>query len=76
MLKKLNIDDANLRTFLFPCDVILSREDSPKSKENGDYMANIPYDSIVGTVMYAMLCTSPNIVHGVGVVFVFMCNIV
>ena len=35
-------------------------------------MKNIPYSSAVGSLMYAMVCTHPNIAQAVGVVSRFM----
>lgn len=35
-------------------------------------MANIPYASAIGSLMYAMVCTRPDIAHAVGVVSRFM----
>ena len=46
----------------------LSKEMCPKTQEEIDYMSRIPYSSTVGSFMYAMVCTRPNIAHAVGVV--------
>ena len=37
-------------------------------------MKNVPYASIVSSLMYAMVCTSPNIAHGVRVISWFHSN--
>ncbi|XP_071741166.1 secreted RxLR effector protein 161-like [Rutidosis leptorrhynchoides] len=37
-------------------------------------MAQIPYTSVVGSIMYAMICSRPNIAYAVGVVSQFMPN--
>jgi hypothetical protein len=37
-------------------------------------MSNVPYSSIVGRLMYAMVCTRPDIAHAVGVVRRYMNN--
>ncbi|KAK9050872.1 hypothetical protein SSX86_030160 [Deinandra increscens subsp. villosa] len=37
-------------------------------------MAKVPYASAVGSLMYAMVCTRPDIAHAVGVVSRFMSN--
>ncbi|XP_077217948.1 secreted RxLR effector protein 161-like [Tasmannia lanceolata] len=41
---------------------------SPKTPEDTQVMDNIPYASAVGSLMYAMLCTRPDICHSVSVV--------
>nr|KYP74579.1 Retrovirus-related Pol polyprotein from transposon TNT 1-94 [Cajanus cajan] len=37
-------------------------------------MTKVPYASAVGSLMYAMVCTRPDIAHVVGVVSRFMSN--
>jgi len=37
-------------------------------------MSNIPYASTIGNLMYAMVCTQPNIAYSVGVVSMFLAN--
>ena len=37
-------------------------------------MALVPYASAVGSLMYAMVCTRPDIAHAVGVVNRYMVN--
>jgi len=37
-------------------------------------MSKVPYASIVGSLMYAMVCTRPDIAHAVGVVSRYMNN--
>jgi len=35
-------------------------------------MSHVPYASAVGSLMYVMVCTRPNIAHAVGVLSRFM----
>ena len=37
-------------------------------------MSKVPYASVVGSLMYAMVCTIPDIAHAVGVVSRFLSN--
>ena len=37
-------------------------------------MSKVPYQSVVGSLMYAMVCTRPDIAHAVGVVSRYMRN--
>ena len=37
-----------------------------------DHMSKVPYASAIGSLMYAMVCTRPDIAHAVGVVSRFM----
>ena len=45
----------------------LSKETCPKTREEIEYMSKVPYSSAVGSLMYSMVCTRPNIAHAVGV---------
>jgi hypothetical protein len=46
----------------------------PKTQEEIEYMSRVPYSSTVGSLMYAMVCTRPDIAHAVGVVSRYMNN--
>ncbi|RYA74131.1 hypothetical protein DD594_28500, partial [Enterobacter cloacae complex sp. 4DZ1-17B1] len=52
----------------------LSKEDAPKSNVERVEMAKVPYSSAVGTLMYAMVATRPDIAFVVGVVSRYMAN--
>jgi len=39
------------------------------------YMSKVPYASIVGSLMYAMVCIRPDISHAMGVVSRYINNI-
>jgi hypothetical protein len=53
----------------------LSKEMCLKTKEDIDYMSNVPYSSTIGNLMYMMVCTRLDIVHAMGVVSRYMNNI-
>ena len=74
VLKRFNMDNAKPRLSPLSLDVKLTKEDSPKTKEDKERMATSLYASAVGSVMYAMVCTRPDIAHAVGVVSRFMSN--
>ena len=52
----------------------LSKDQSPKTEEEEGFMAKVPYASTIGSLMYAMVCTRPDIAHAVGAVSRFMTN--
>ena len=41
----------------------LSKDGCPLTREARDYMSRIPYASAIGSIMYAILCTRPDIVY-------------
>ncbi|XP_059281019.1 secreted RxLR effector protein 161-like [Lycium ferocissimum] len=47
---------------------------APQSKVEVEYMSKVPYSSAVGSVMYAMVCTRPDIAQAVSVASRFMSN--
>ncbi|KAI3467777.1 hypothetical protein Pfo_024440, partial [Paulownia fortunei] len=50
----------------------ISAQLSPKNDEEREYMAKVPYANAVGSLMYAMVCTRPDISQAVGVVSRYM----
>ena len=54
--------------------VHLSKEQSPKTPQEVEDMRRYPYASAVGSLMYAMLCTRPDICYAVGMVSRFQSN--
>jgi hypothetical protein len=52
----------------------LTKESMSQSHEEIEYMFRVPYSSIVGSLMYAMVCVRPYISHVVGVVSRYMNN--
>ncbi|KAL1370701.1 hypothetical protein AAHE18_01G080100 [Arachis hypogaea] len=52
----------------------LSGKQSPTTAEDKAYMENVPYASAVGSLMYVLVCTRPDISQAVSVVSRFMAN--
>ena len=52
----------------------LSSKQCPKSEKDMKEMSKVPYTYVVGSLMYAMVCTRPDIAHVVGVVSRFLTN--
>uniref|UniRef100_A0A3Q7IZP5 Reverse transcriptase Ty1/copia-type domain-containing protein n=1 Tax=Solanum lycopersicum TaxID=4081 RepID=A0A3Q7IZP5_SOLLC len=46
----------------------LSDAMSPNNETEQEYMSRVPYTNAIGSLMYAMVCTRPDISHAVGVV--------
>ena len=55
-------------TLPFKHGIHLSKEQSPKTSRQKEHMSRIPFASAVGSLMYAMLCTRPDICYAMGVV--------
>ncbi|KAL4016333.1 hypothetical protein IC575_023981 [Cucumis melo] len=54
--------------------VTLSKEQCPKTPLDVEEMRHIPYASAVGSLMYAMLCTRPDICYAMGIVSRYQSN--
>ena len=52
----------------------LRKETCPKTHKDIGYMSKVPYSSIVGSLIYAMVCTRPDIAHAMGVMRRYMKN--
>ena len=46
----------------------------PSSDDDKRYMKNTPYTNAVGALMYAMVCTRPDLLHVVSIVSRYMHN--
>ena len=55
--------------------IILFRRMAPKTPENRSCMNKISYASVIGSIMYAMLCTQPNIAHALSVMSIYQANL-
>ncbi|TYK27612.1 gag/pol protein [Cucumis melo var. makuwa] len=53
----------------------LLKEQCPKIPQEVEDMSNIPYASAIGSLMYAMLCTKPDICYSVGIVSRYQSNL-
>jgi hypothetical protein len=49
-----------------PVGIKLFVDQCPKTQEKEDDMSRVPYASVVGSLMYEMVCTIPYIAHEVG----------
>jgi hypothetical protein len=74
ILKRFNMSNAKPVSTPLASHFRLSKDQSPKTEEEKDFMAKVPYASAIGSLMYAMVCTRPDIAHAVGAVSRFMTN--
>eukprot|EP00253_Pinus_taeda_P001764 PITA_01764 len=72
ILQRFNMQDSKPVKVLVPVGVRLSTEQCPKTQEEEEDMSCVPYASAVGSFMYVMVCTRPDIAHAVGVLSRFM----
>lgn len=53
----------------------LSVQQCPKTETKKQEVSNVPYSSVVGCLMYAMIGTRPYLAHAIGMVSRFMENL-
>ena len=68
VLDKFNIGKTKPVSSPLGSHLKLSSKHSPSSEKEKEEMRKVPYASAVGSLMYVMICTRPDIAHAVGVV--------
>jgi len=66
--------EAKAVSTLFTQHFKLSASQSPTNEEDKAKMSNVPYSSALGSLMYNMDCTRPDLAHAMSVVSQFMAN--
>ena len=61
VLKKFKMDQSKKGFLLVLQGVKLSQTQSPTTVEDREKMKVVPYASAIGSIMYAMLCTRPDV---------------
>lgn len=74
VLERFNMDKAKSVSCPLAAHFKLSKSQSPSSEEEREEMEKVPYASAVGCLMYAMVCTRPDIGYALGVVSRFLAN--
>ncbi|KAL5733208.1 hypothetical protein ACOSQ2_032900 [Xanthoceras sorbifolium] len=74
VLSRFNMQDAKPVSTPLGVHFRLSKEQSPKTEEERTHMAKVSYASTIGSLMYAMICTRPDIAQAVGAVSMYMNN--
>ncbi|GJX17062.1 putative RNA-directed DNA polymerase [Tanacetum coccineum] len=74
VLCRFNMDKAKVVSSPLTTNFKLTDKDCPSSKKNIEKMDRVPYASAVGSLMYAMVCTRPNLAHAVGGFSQFLSN--
>ena len=72
VLNRFNMNEAKPVSTPLGSHFKLSKEQSSKTEEERSHMSKVPYDSVIGSLMYAMVCIRPDIPHVVGVMSRFM----
>ena len=74
LLKRFNMTETKLVSTPLAKHFKFSTTQSPSTNEEKNEMSSIPYSSAVGSLMYVMICTRPDIANVVGIVRRFFSN--
>ncbi|KAA0056352.1 gag/pol protein [Cucumis melo var. makuwa] len=74
MLSRYKMQNSKKGVLSYRYGIHLLKEQCPKTPQEVEDMSNIPYASSVGSLLYAMLCTRPDIFYSVGIVSRYQSN--
>lgn len=74
VLRKFNMNESKSLIIPLSVDCKLSKKMSPKTKEEELDMVKVSYASVVGSIMYIMLCSRPDLSHSISLMSRFMAN--
>ncbi|KAJ9553286.1 LOW QUALITY PROTEIN: hypothetical protein OSB04_017331 [Centaurea solstitialis] len=67
ILKRFRMDESKKGFIPMQHGIVLSKTQCPISSQEQDRMKSVPYASAIGSIMYAMLCTRPDVAYSVSV---------
>ncbi|KAJ9557932.1 hypothetical protein OSB04_012546 [Centaurea solstitialis] len=67
ILKKFRMDESKKGFLPMQHGIMLSKTQCPVSSQDQDKMKSVPYASAIGSIMYAMLCTRPDVAYSLSV---------
>ena len=74
VLRRFNMHDAKPVSTPLAAHFRLSSALCPVSDDDIEYMSRVPYSSAVGSLMYVMVCSRPDLSHALSVVSRYMAN--
>jgi len=74
VLDRFNMNDCKPVSTPLAAHFKLSSDLCPDTKEDMEYMSHVPYANAIGSLMYAMICTRPDLAYAVSMVSRYMHN--
>ena len=72
VLKRFSMQDSKRGFFPMSYGMKLSKSQCPTTKDERELMDKIPYDLAIGSIMYAMLCTPPDVSYALSMTSRFL----
>ena len=54
--------------------ILISKDNYPKSLDDKGCMSKVPYASVIGSIMYAMICTRPDVSYALSMTSRYQSN--
>jgi hypothetical protein len=67
VLKRFNMENAKKGLLPMSPGTVLSKNQCPRTLDERVQMNDVPYASVVGSIMYVMLCTRPDVSYALSV---------
>ena len=67
VLKRFSMQDSKRGYLSMSHGITLSKSQCPNTKDELERMSKIPYASTIGSIMYAMLCTRPDVSYALSI---------
>ena len=74
VLQKFNMDKAKPVSIPLSPQFKLSKDLAPKTEQERSYMDSVPFASGVGSLMYAMVCTRPDLAYAMSIISRFIAD--
>ena len=74
VLKRFNMQDSKKGFLPMSHGITLSKSQCPSTPDELERMSTIPYASAIGSIMYAMLCTRPDVSYALSVTSRYQSN--
>jgi len=74
VLERFGVHNAKAVSTPFLTNLKLYAKMSPQIEEAEEFMSRVPYSNAVGSLMYHMVCTRPDIAHAMSVFSHYMAN--
>ena len=74
VLKRFHMDESKRGYVPMGTGILLSKTHCPSTSDEQEKMSKIPYASAIGSIMYAMLCTRPDVSYALSVTSRFQSN--
>jgi Reverse transcriptase (RNA-dependent DNA polymerase) len=68
VLKKFNMQNSKKENLPMSYGINLDKKHCPSTNAEIETMKKIPYASTIGSIMYAMICTRPNVSYALSVI--------